>query len=109
MISPNSVYKEMEKFAAHHHEPFIKIPANTLHAAIANMHKNHDLVSVRLFDGKTPTADHFMRIVQDAFGTQAYSALSRYVREKQPSVGTVATILGINRMDASAYLDAFAQ
>ena len=73
------------------------------------MHKNHEMVSARLFDNKQPSADHFMRVVQDAFRTQAYSALSRYVREKKPSAGTVATILGINRMDASAYLDAFAQ
>jgi transcriptional regulator with XRE-family HTH domain len=109
MISPNSVYKEIEKFAAFHQEPFTKIPANTLHAAIANMHKNHEMVSARLFDNKQPSADHFMRVVQDEFRTQAYSALSRYVREKKPSAGTVATILGINRMDASAYLDAFAQ
>ena len=109
MISPNSVYKEIEKSAAHHQEPFTKIPAPTLHAAIANMHKNHEMVSARLFDNKQPSADHFMRVVQDAFRTQAYSALSRYVREKKPSAGTVATILGINRMDASAYLDAFAQ
>lgn len=108
MISPNSVYKEIEKFAAFHQESFTKIPGTTLHAAITNMHKNHDLVSEQLFDGKTPSADHFMRVVQDAFGTQAYNALSRYVREKQPSAGTVATILGISRMDASAYLDAFA-
>jgi Zn-dependent peptidase ImmA (M78 family) len=109
MISPNSVYKEIEKFAAHHHAPFTRIPSPTLHAAIANMHKNHEMVSTRLFDNKQPTADHFMRVVQDAFRTQAYSALSRYVREKQPSAGAVATILGINRMDASAYLEAFAQ
>jgi transcriptional regulator with XRE-family HTH domain len=109
MISPNSVYKEIEKFAAHHREPFTKIPASTLHSAIAQKHKHEELVSTRLFDGKLPTADHFMRVVQDAFRTQAYSALSRYVREKKPSAGTVATILGINRMDASAYLEAFAQ
>lgn len=109
MISPNSVYKEIEKFAAHLREHFTKIPASTLHSSIAQKHKHEDLVSTRLFDGKLPTADHFMRVVQDAFRTQAYSALSRYVREKKPSAGTVATILGINRMDASAYLEAFAQ
>ncbi len=108
-ISPNSVYKEIEKYAAHHQEPFNKIPTAMLHKAIAQKHKNHVMVSTRLFDGKLPTADHFMRVVQDAFRTQAYSALSRYVREKQPSAGTIATILGINRTDASAYLDAFAQ
>ncbi len=106
-ISPNSVYKEIEKFADATGEDFPRIDNQALHASIAIFHKKFPTLSERLFDGKKPTADHFMRVIQDDFGTKAYSALSRYVREKEPGVGTIATILGVNRMDASAYVEAF--
>jgi transcriptional regulator with XRE-family HTH domain len=106
-ISPNSVYKEIEKYADVTGENFSRIENSVFHAAIANFHKEFPTLSERLFDGKKPTADHFMRVTQSAFGTKAYSALSQYVREKEPSAGTIAAILGVNRMDASAYLEAF--
>ena len=106
-ISPNSIYKEIEKYAHASGVLFSRIDNPVLHASISNFHKEFPTLSDALFDGKKPTADHFMRIVQDAFGTKAFSALSQYVREKEPGVGTIATILGVNRMDASAYLEAF--
>jgi hypothetical protein len=107
MISPNSVYKEIEKFADATVEPFTQIDNHALHASIAIFHKKFPTLSEHLFDGRRPTADHFMRVIQEAFGTRAYSALSRYVQEKEPGAGAIATILGVNRMDASAYLEAF--
>jgi Zn-dependent peptidase ImmA (M78 family) len=106
-ISPNSVYKELEKFADAAGESFAPVGNAIFHASIATFHKKFPTLSDHLFDGKKPSADHFMRVIQEEFGTKAYSALGKYVREKEPSAGTIAAILGVNRMDASAYLEAF--
>lgn len=107
MISPNSVYKQIEKHADSTGSPFSEIEGRVLHGFIASFNKSYQTVGDYFFDGKLPTADHFMRIVQDAFGTKVYSALSRYVREREPGAGTIATILGVNPMDARGYLEAF--
>lgn len=107
MISPLSVYKEIEKYTVFHEFSFSALEGGVLFAFIASFNKRFETLGEYFFDGKTPTADHFMRIVQDAFGTKVYSALSQYVREKKPGAGAIATILGINRMDATAYLEAF--
>lgn len=106
-ISPFSVYKEIGKFAKAAGLPFSSIEDGVLHASIASFNKRYATLGESFFDGKLPTADHFMRIVQDAFGTKVYSALSQYVREKEPGAGAIATILGVNRMDARGYLEAF--
>lgn len=107
MISPNSVYKEIEKHAVATGSSFSVIKGSMLHAFIATFNKNYQTLGDYFFDGNLPTADHFMRIVQDAFGTKVYSAISQYVREKEPGAGTIATILGVNPMDARGYLEAF--
>lgn len=107
MISPFSVYKEIGKYAGVSGFPFAPVEDRVLHAFIASFNKRYQTLGEYFFDGKIPTADHFMRIVQDAFGTKVYSALSQYVREKEPGAGAVATILGVNRMDARGYLEAF--
>ncbi|MFD2256135.1 XRE family transcriptional regulator [Luteolibacter algae] len=107
VISPFSVYKETEKFAESNGSPFTAIDGVSLHSYIAIFNKQFKTLGTALFDGKEPTADQFMRVVQDCFDTQVYSALSRYVRDKEPGSGTIATILGVNPMDARAYLEAF--
>lgn len=106
-ISPFSVYMEIGKYAGASDLPFIPVPDRALHAFIAAFNKRYQTLGECFFDGRIPTADHFMRIVQDAFGTKVYSALSQYVREKEPGAGAIATILGVNRMDARGYLEAF--
>jgi transcriptional regulator with XRE-family HTH domain len=107
MISPLTVYKEIEKFVISSSALFAPITDTVLFGFIAAFNKRYQTLGEYFFNGKTPTADHFMRIVQEAFGTKVYSALSQYVREKEPGAGAIATILGINRMDARGYLEAF--
>ncbi len=106
-ISPYSVYKEMEKYARASEIAFTPIESNSLGIFVTQFNKGYQTLSEALFDGKTPTADHFMRVVQEQFDTKVYRALSDYVRDKNPGASTLATILGVNPMDAKAYLEAF--
>lgn len=53
------------------------------------------MVNEQLFDSKTPTTGHYIRVVQDEFRTQAYTTLNRYVREKQLIAETDANELAV--------------
>jgi len=106
-ISPNSVYKEVEKLAREMKRPFEALDGKVLFPAISAFNRDYKTVSAELFDGTQPTADHFMRVAQETFGTEVYGGLGRYVRETQAEAGVIATILDVSPMDARAYLEAF--
>ena len=107
-ISPNSVYLEIEKRAKEAKGSFTTIEAKTLFPAIASFNKSYQTQSAVLFDGIQPTADHFMRVAQETFGTEVYGVLGKYVREKGAGPSVIATILDVSPMDARAYLEALA-
>lgn len=106
-ISPNSVYKEIEKYAKETDGSFTAIEGKTLFTAISAFNSNYKTLSEALFDGIVPTADHFMRVAQETFDTEVYRVLGEYVKGKQAGSGVVAAILDVNPMDARAYLEAF--
>lgn len=105
-ISPNSVYKEIEKRARETKGSFVTIEAKTLFPAIVAFNKGYQTLSTVLFDGTQPTADHFMRVAQESFRTEVYEVLGKYVREKEAGPGVIATILDVSPMDARAYMEA---
>lgn len=107
-ISPFSVYCEIQKFAENHGKDFLPLEGRVLHADIAAFNRNFKTLSEALFDASTPSADHFMRIAQENFGTEIYSALGHYVKAHDPGPSVIATILGVSPMDAKAYLEALA-
>jgi hypothetical protein len=109
IISPLSVYKEIENFATASKAPFTPLSDAALFAFIAAFNKRYPTLGESFFDHKTPTADQFMRVVQEAFETKVFSALGQYVREKKPAAGAIATILGVSRMDALGYLEALSR
>jgi transcriptional regulator with XRE-family HTH domain/Zn-dependent peptidase ImmA (M78 family) len=107
-ISPFSVYKEVAAYAAANALPFAEIDSAALHQAITQFNKKYVSLAENFFDGEHPSADHFMRVTQEQFGTEFFKAFGDYVKEKQPSSSVVASILSVNPMDARAYHDALA-
>ncbi len=106
-ISPNSVYHEIQHFAKARGHDFDKLKQPELWAYITNFNKQFQTLSEYLFDDKVPSADHFMRVAHENFGTEIYSALGQYMDEKDAGPGTLATILGVNSVDAKSYYSAF--
>lgn len=109
VISPNSVYQEIRKCAETRGESFTAIDENTLHAAISRFNQKYPSLAEHLFGGGRPSANEFMRVAQENFGTEFFKAFAQYVREKGPGPGGIASILSVNPMDARAYFDALAQ
>jgi len=105
VISPNSVYIEIGKYAEANALEFIPVEPKALHTSISAFNKNIPYVTEKFFDD-TPTADHFMRVAQEVFKTPFYKVLGDYIREQQPGLGSVATLLGVGPLDADAYLRA---
>lgn len=107
-ISAISVLREVESYAEANGVVLTAVDRKVLYPYIAAFNKMLPMLSEALFDGGTPTADHFMRIAQEKFGTEIYSALGRYVQARDPGPSVIGTILGVTPMDAKAYLEAFA-
>lgn len=108
-ISPNSVYLEILNYARVHEKPFTELETSSLHAEIACFNQRYPSLAEHLFDDAEPSADQFMRVAQESFGTEFFKAFARYVREKEPSPSGIAGILSVNPMDARAFHDALTQ
>jgi transcriptional regulator with XRE-family HTH domain/Zn-dependent peptidase ImmA (M78 family) len=108
-ISPFSVYKEIEAYASARNLPFVEIDRKLLHQAITQFNKEFASLAEHFFDGEHPSADHFMRVTEQQFGTEFFKAFAAYVEEKRPSASVIGSILEVNPMDARAYHDALTQ
>ena len=100
VISPFSVYKELEKLAAARKLAFCPVDEKLLHAQISAFNKRFKTISQILFDGHTPSADHFMRVGNETFNTPVYRVLGDYVKETQVSDSTISRMLDIPLVDA---------
>lgn len=100
VISPNSVYREIENYAQARGLAFTPTPNAALFRAIADFQKAYPTVSEHLFDGKKPSADHFMRVCGDVFQTPIFTALGAYLKELPHADGLVSRILDVPLTDA---------
>ncbi len=108
VISPNSVYLELENYARAHGVAFSPLDRSALFAAISQFNKLHPLVSERFFDGKHPSADHFMRVCGDAFQTPFFPALGAYLKTAPHSDSLLSRMLDLPLTDAKALRQALA-
>ena len=99
-ISPFSIYKEIEHYAKTHGAAFTPLPAGRLHASIAQFNKKYLSVSESLFDAKTPSADRYIRIGEEAFRTPFFTALGGYLKESPQSDALISRLLDVPMVDA---------
>lgn len=100
LISPNSVYLEIEQYARAKGRPFAPIARTALFAMIADFNRRYPSVSTILFDGKKPSADHFMRICAERFKTPVFAALGAYMKASPQSEHVIGRILDVPLPDA---------
>lgn len=106
LISPLSVYLETQNYANALNSEFTKLDQKELHIRISQFNKQFKTLSAALFDGAKPKADHFMRVAQENFGTDFYKALGSYLRDHEAPPQSIASIMSISRVDATAYHEA---
>lgn len=100
VISPNSVYKEIQKYAEARSQIFEALPQGAFFAAVAEFNKAYPSVSEHLFDGKKPSADHFMRVSAETFKTPIFAALGGYLKETPQSDALISRVLDVPLPDA---------
>jgi Zn-dependent peptidase ImmA (M78 family) len=108
LISPFSVYKEVEAHANARSLPFVELPTDVFHAAISNFNKGFKTISENLFDGDVPSADHFMRVTGETFATPVFKALGDYVKMAKIEPSVISRMLDIPLVDAREMAKALA-
>jgi transcriptional regulator with XRE-family HTH domain/Zn-dependent peptidase ImmA (M78 family) len=100
VISPWSVYKELEKLATATAAPFDVLAQSYFHGAIATFNKDFKTISEILFDGRKPSADHFMLKATEVFQTPVFKALREHVSNSDVSESVISRMLDIPLIDA---------
>ncbi len=108
VISPFSIYKELEKLAGANRAAFEAIDQSLLHAEIASFNARFETISQILFDGSKPLADHYMRKSMETFATPVFKALGECHQRVPLSESVISRMLDIPLVDAKEIKSALA-
>ncbi len=101
VVSPFTVYSEINKYAAHHQLPKIDLESNNeIHKATSNFNKNYNLVSEYIFDTKTPSPHQYVACAKEQFGSPFFEMLRTHIADKRKSASFIQAILNIPLLDA---------
>jgi len=106
VISPLSVFKELEKFASHNNLPLTKIKDETFHAVTTNFNNSYANLSSTILETEDPTADEYFTKVGEVFKSDFFTNLAKYLKEKEADETALINILNVSPMDAKAYYEA---
>lgn len=104
-ISPYTVIGQVNKYAAHTHQPEIKL-SNAFHGAVTNFNKKYPNLSKALFgdieldDNGKPSARDYIAKVEHAFETPFFDLLRHYLKQNNKGSGFVQTVLDMPLLDA---------
>lgn len=108
LISPFSVYRELQRYSEHHGLSLTPVKQPSLHAAISQFNKGYKTIREILFDDSLPSADHYMRISNETFDTPVFKALGDYVKATEIEPSVLSRMLDIPVLDARELKQALA-
>lgn len=101
VVSPLTVYSEINKYAVHHQLPEIDLTSNNeIHKATCNFNKKYNLVSEYIFQTKTPTPAQYVACAKEQFGSPFFEVLSTHIAKNRKSASFIQAILNIPILDA---------
>ena len=101
VVSPLTVYYEINKYAAFSHKDKIELAAdNEIHKVTSNFNKDFELVSEQLFGTKTPSASRYIASAKEDFNSPFFKVLGKYLKTQRKSAIFVQSILNIPLLDA---------
>lgn len=101
VVSPLTVYFEINKYAGHHKLPKIDLETEQeIYRAGTNFNKQFSLVSKYLFETDTPTPAQYMACARDVLGSPFFEVLKTYVVEHRKSASFLQSLLNIPLPDA---------
>lgn len=101
VVSPMTVYFEINKYADHHRLPKINLETRQeIYRASTNFNKEFSLVSKYLFKTDTPTPAQYVASTRAIFDSPFFEVLKTYVVEHHKSASFVQSLLNIPLPDA---------
>jgi Helix-turn-helix. len=101
VVSPLTVYYEINKYADHHRLPKIDLETKReIFGATSNFNKGYKSVSEYLFQAKQPTSAQYIACGKEQFGSPFFELLKEYVVANRKSASFVQGVLNIPLLDA---------
>jgi hypothetical protein len=101
VVSPLTVYYEINKYARHVNEPEIDLETNkAIFKATMVFNRQHDTVSQYLFEGRKPTASEYFACSRESFQSPFFEALILFLKDNKKSAGFIQNILNLPLADA---------
>ena len=98
VVSPFTVYSEINNYASHHNKPKIEIA--TIHQATRNFNNQYKILSQYLFETEEPTPAQYIASARDVFGSPFFEMIRQYVVKNRKSASFIQSILNIPIIDA---------
>lgn len=100
IISPYTVYKQVNKYAEHANFELLDLD---FHGAIANFNKGYCNVSETLF-GKIESLESsdYIKKTKDVFETPFFDVLANYLKEHNKGAGIVQSIMDVSLLDSQS-------
>ncbi|NNB32784.1 helix-turn-helix domain-containing protein [Pseudomonas fragi] len=99
-ISLNTVFQQIQRYAAEKNLPSLRVPERTIHA-VRNS-STPQLVSTILFDPTPPKPAQYIAAAANVFQSEFFMALKRMIREHGTGPSYVQQIMDVSLSDASA-------
>ena len=101
VVSPLTVYYEINKYARHINEPELDLETNkTIYKATTVFNKRFHTVSEYLFENKKPTAAEYMSCSKKSFQSPFFEALISFLKDDKKSAGFIQNLLNLPLADA---------
>ena len=101
VVSPLTVYYEINKCARHMNESEIDLETNrTIYKATTVFNKQFHSVSEHLFENKKPTATEYISCSKKAFQSPFFETLISFLKDNKKSAGFIQNLLNLPLADA---------
>jgi transcriptional regulator with XRE-family HTH domain len=109
IVSPLTVYYEINKYARHEGKPKINLETDKLiYKANTNFQLKYSTIANDLFSTLPATSKEYFTVTTEVFKSPFFRALKDYLIKERKSVGFVQTILNLSPVDAQTlYEDLF--
>jgi transcriptional regulator with XRE-family HTH domain/Zn-dependent peptidase ImmA (M78 family) len=103
VISPLTVYYEINKYAKQTNEPEIDLEKNNaIYKATTVFNKHFHAVSESLFKNKKPTAAEYISCSKELFQSPFFDALILFLKNNKKSAGFIQSLLNLPLADAQS-------
>lgn len=97
VISPVTVFMEINKFASWSNQPALTFD---IHGAAANFNKSFKPVSDLLFGTKEPSAARYVASAKESFNSPFFDVLKKHVKSRHKTASFIQSLLNIPFIDA---------